>query len=50
MSTAALPFLNKTGRTQFRMSFPASTAISQNVGWYPGESATSKPELIVEYQ
>lgn len=50
LSPAALSHLNKTGKTQFRLQFPASSATNHYVGFHSGNSAAGdRPELVVEY-
>ncbi len=55
LSAAALPYVNRTGRTQLRFAFTLDDNDDRGsdiTGFYPAEStsATQRPRLVVKYQ
>lgn len=53
VDTAGLAFINKTGRTQFRIAFTTDDnedGTWDYIGWYSGNSSSGKPVLEVTYR
>jgi titin len=55
IGSAGLPFVNRTGRTQFRFYFDLDDnddSGTDYIGWYSGENSTAdnRPQLVIEYR
>ncbi len=50
LSADALSNINRTTvDTQFRLYFNDTSYSATSIGWYPGESVGSEPQLLIQY-